>query len=129
MMKLLIIEENAALRRLIMSLIEGLHFSITECGDGAQALAVYAAVQPDWVLLDLALASADALATTRQISAAYPNPRVVVVTDEDDARLRDAARAAGACGYVLKENLLEMRLLLQTPKDHVPQGQTKERES
>jgi CheY-like chemotaxis protein len=80
-MKLLIIEENATLRRLIMSLIGGLRLAVTECDDGAQALAAYAAVRPDWVLLDLALTGADALSTTRQISAAYPDARVVVVTD------------------------------------------------
>lgn len=119
-MKLLIIEENAALRRLITSLIGGLRLSVTECDDGAQALAAYAAVQPDWVLLDLACA--EALPTLRQLTATHADARVVVVADEDNSWLRDAAQRAGACAYVLKENLLEMRLLLQVPKDSVAQG-------
>jgi len=34
------------------------------------------------------------------------------VTDYDETDLREAARQAGARGYVLKENLLEMRRLL-----------------
>jgi DNA-binding NarL/FixJ family response regulator len=39
--------------------------------------------------------------------------RVVIVTNYGDQPLREAARKAGACGYVLKENLIEVRRLLQ----------------
>ena len=37
------------------------------------------------------------------------NRRIVIVTDYDDAKLRRAARDAGACAYVLKDDLLELR--------------------
>jgi len=43
-----------------------------------------------------------------------PQAKVVVVSDDDNLLLRAAARAAGAVGYVLKENLLEVRGLLQS---------------
>lgn len=118
-MKLLIIEENVALRRLITSLIGGLRLSVIECDDAALALAAYAAAQPDWVLLDLSCA--DALATLRRLTTTYANARVVVVTDEDNSWLRDAAQQAGACAYVLKENLLEMRLLMHAPINYLLQ--------
>ena len=45
--------------------------------------------------------------------AAQPAARVLIVTSYDDADLRQA-RAAGARGYVLKENLLKLRQSLQT---------------
>ena len=111
-MKVLIIEENAAMSRLLRELIEQPACAVSECHDGAQALAACAAAQPDWVLLDLMLAATDALALTRQISVAYPQARLAVINDDDDARLRVAARRAGACGYVLKENLFEVQRLL-----------------
>jgi DNA-binding NarL/FixJ family response regulator len=38
---------------------------------------------------------------------------VLIVTDYDDAHWRAAANEAGACGYVLKDNLLEVRRLLR----------------
>jgi NarL family two-component system response regulator LiaR len=109
---LLIIEENTAICRLIRSLVEGLPLSISECHDSSQALAVCAAVRPDWVLLDLNVAGTDALAATRQISSAYPEARVVVLTEDNDPRLREAAQQAGAWSYLLKENLVDVRGLL-----------------
>jgi len=111
---LVIIEENTAMCRLIRSLVEGLPVSITECHDASQALAICAAVQPDWILLDLNLAGTDALAVTRLISTTYPQSRVVVLTEDDNARLHEAAQQAGACAYLRKENLVDVRRLLQT---------------
>lgn len=111
--KLLIVEEVPALRRLLRSLLEGLELIVSECHDGRELLAACAAQQPDWVLLDLNLSDTDALEATRQISATHPRAKVLVFSDDDNLYLRDEARAAGACGYVLKENLLDVRQLLQ----------------
>ena len=47
---------------------------------------------------------------------AFPEARVVIVTDYDDEPLRQAAREAGACGYVLKENLIALRELISKPQ-------------
>ena len=112
-MNLLIIEENAAMCRLIRALVEGLPLSITECRHGSQALAVCAQVQPDWILLDLNLARADALAAAQRIRATSPQARVVLLAEEDSTRLQEAALQAGACGYLLKDNLIEVRRLLE----------------
>ena len=48
-----------------------------------------------------------------KIIAADPGARVVMVTDYDGVELREAAQAAGVRGYVLKENLFELRGLLE----------------
>ena len=52
------------------------------------------------------------ISATRQIIAAYPQARVMIVTNYDDAGLREAARPAGACEYVVKQNLIEIRRIL-----------------
>lgn len=111
-MKLLIVEEVPALRRLIRALLEDAELTIDECPDGREALAWCAAGRPDWVLLDLNLSDTDAFAAAKQISRAHPHTKVVIVSDTDNLLLREAAREAGACGYVLKENLLEVKHLL-----------------
>ena len=114
-MKVLIVEENEAMCRLIRSLIEELPYAVSECRDGAQAIAACVAQQPDWVLLGLNLSQPGGLAAARQIRLACPQAKVVVVSDDHQARLRAAAEQAGACGYLLKENLLELRQLLRSP--------------
>ena len=55
----------------------------------------------------------DGIQATRQIKAADPAARVIIVTDYDQADLREGARQAGACAYVVKENLLELVRFLQ----------------
>ncbi len=55
----------------------------------------------------------DEHSATRHLIAAFPEAQVVTVTNYDDRVLRRTAQQAGACGYVLKENLLELRGLLQ----------------
>lgn len=83
-----------------------------ECSDGSEALAAYTAHHPDWLLMDISMKEMDGLAATRQIIANYPEARIVIVTNYDDSDLRAEARAAGACAYVLKEDLSGLRHLI-----------------
>ena len=74
--------------------------------------------RPDWVLMDLQMARMGGLEATRRLLAADRTARVLIVTDYDDAHWRAAAIEAGACGYVLKDNLLEVRRLLKDAQRH-----------
>jgi CheY-like chemotaxis protein len=111
-MTLLIVEDNAAMRQMIRKLVGDLTEAITECSDGSEALAAYRACRPEWVLMDLQMKEVGGLEATRQIKAAFPDSRIIIVTDFDDAGLRSAARRSGASAYVVKENLLLLRQIL-----------------
>jgi two-component system NarL family response regulator len=111
-MKLLIVEDNADMRRLIKGLVDDLAATINECGDGAEALAAFVEHRPDWVLMDIKMENLDGIAATRQIIAAFPEAQIVIVTDYGDAKSRAAANAAGACAYVDKEDLFALRAIL-----------------
>lgn len=110
--KALIVEDNELMRRLIKSLIGGMADVVIECESGDAACDLYAANRPDWVLMDIQLAGLDGIRATSRIKTLFPEARILIVTDHGDAPLRAAAQAAGACGYVLKENLLAIRELL-----------------
>jgi CheY-like chemotaxis protein len=112
MMTVLIVEDNAEMRRLLKSFVGPLAETAYECGDGAEAEARYAELQPDWVLMDIEMPRVDGIAATRRIKAAFPAARILIVTNYGDVALRATALAAGACGYVSKENLPELRRLL-----------------
>jgi DNA-binding NarL/FixJ family response regulator len=75
---------------------------VGEAEDGAAALRVCAAVQPDVVLMDLRLPGLDGVATTQALQRLEPVPRVLVLTAAYDERLIPQALAAGASGYVIK---------------------------
>jgi CheY-like chemotaxis protein len=105
----LIVEDDGAMRELIKKVIGDLVSSFFECGDGRDALALYEKHRPAWVLMDLRMEHVDGLAATRQITTAWPSARVLMVTAHTDEDLQEAARRAGACGYIPKENLLAIR--------------------
>ena len=116
MMTVLIVEDNAEMRRLLKSIVRDLVESAYECSDGAEALAAYSAHHldgADWVLMDIEMKTMDGITATQQILAVHPAAKVIIVTNHDHAEWRAAAQAAGASGYVLKENLFELRGLLQ----------------
>jgi CheY-like chemotaxis protein len=113
-MRLLIVEDNEEMRGLIKRAMTRLVAEFIECGDGAEAVAAYAAERPDFVLMDIEMPTMDGITATRQIIAADSSARIIILTNHDHPSLREAARAAGACGYALKENLLDVRRLLLT---------------
>ena len=113
-MKLLIVDDNAHMRRLLRSVLRGVAAQTVECADGCDARAAYDAHRPDWVLMDIGMTRMDGLTATAQITAAHPEARVLILTNYDSDSLREAAARAGARSYVLKEDLIEVRRLLQT---------------
>ena len=111
----LIVEDHAPLRATLRMWLADLAGPITECDNGLDVCPRYATTRPDWVLMDIELPGQDGITATQQLRAHDPTARVLIVTSYDDAGLRQAAQAAGACGYVLKENLWEVRQWLAAP--------------
>jgi two-component system response regulator DegU len=112
-MNLLIVEDNTKMRRMIRSIVGDLADRIDECDDGDKAIAFFSKNQPDWVLMDIHLKETNGIDATREITSAFHDAKIVIVTNYDDAHFRESARSAGAFGYVLKENLLDVRRILQ----------------
>ena len=111
-MKLLIVDDHVAMRRMIGRVVNDMASDIEECGDGSEALAAYTQYRPDCVLMDIEMSRVDGITATREILMAFPGAKVVIVTKHDDQQLREEALKAGACGYVLKDNLIAIRELL-----------------
>ena len=112
---LLIVDDNAAMRRLMRLLTRDLAERIEECVDGGEALRAYEQHHfgaADWVFMDVEMSGMDGLTATRELRAAHPEARVIIVTKHNDENMRLAAFKNGACGFVPKENLLELRALV-----------------
>lgn len=115
-MKLLIVEDSLSVRRILRLLVEPLADEIAECGDGADAVAIYESGRYDFVLMDIDVGEMDGITATRKIKAVDPDARIIIVTNYDKPDLRAEAIKAGASGYVLKENLLDILKFLRTDK-------------
>jgi two-component system NarL family response regulator len=91
-------------------LVEGLTNLLTAHGievagaasDGVEAVTQALALNPDLILMDIAMPRCNGLAATRQIKAQRPEMRIVMLTTSaEDEDLFEAIHC-GACGYLLK---------------------------
>jgi CheY-like chemotaxis protein len=116
-LKILIVDDNAPVRRLVASIVGPLAESIQECSTGEEAVAAYGSMRPDIVLMDIRMKEMDGIEATRRICQADRNAKVVILTDYDDTELRRAAEAAGTVHYALKDNLPDLVRLIETLRD------------
>jgi CheY-like chemotaxis protein len=109
---ILIVDDSPMMRTMIRSVLADLGPRIIECADGAEACRLYTEHQPDWVLMDVAMRPMEGLPATRAIVRRFPDARVVIVTQHDDAATRARAFEAGACAFIAKEDLRPLRSLI-----------------
>ena len=110
-MKLLIVDDSAAMRRIITELLPEEDKKL-ECRNGKEAIAAFVAHQPDWVLMDIQMNGVDGLSAAEAIKAEHPEARIIFVTAYDEPRYRAAAMKLGANGYVLKDRLDEINAII-----------------
>jgi DNA-binding NarL/FixJ family response regulator len=102
-MRIVIADDHALFRDSLRSLLEAHGIEVVgEAKDGRLAVELARRLQPDVLLMDLAMPEMDGLAATRLIRSELPAVKVVVLTASDeDAKLFEAIKA-GAQGYLLK---------------------------
>jgi CheY-like chemotaxis protein len=111
----LMVEDNADMRTLIRSILAETTQVIHEFETGPSALEAYPLIHPDYVLMDIELSGMDGIATTRALRLLDAHARIIMVTAHGEEPYRRAATEAGASGFVLKENLLDLPALLTQP--------------
>ncbi len=104
--RVLVVDDHAILRDGICSLLaqqEEIKV-VGEAENGRQALEQVARLQPDIVLMDIAMPEMNGLEATRHITRAYPQIKVLILTQHDNREYIDPLLHAGASGYVLKRS-------------------------
>jgi len=76
---------------------------VGEAAGGAAAVEAAAAGRPDVVLMDLVMPEGDGVEAIRELAAAVPGARVLVLSSFADDERVFAAMQAGAAGYLLKD--------------------------
>ena len=85
---------------------------VGEAADGVEAVQQASELQPDLVLLDLAMPRMDGLEALPLIRAAVPDVRVIVLSGFNQSALADKAIEAGADHYVAKGGSIRALLKL-----------------
>jgi DNA-binding NarL/FixJ family response regulator len=75
---------------------------VGEASDGRRALEQVRAHRPDVVLMDIRMPDLDGIAATREVVAAFPSAKVVILTTFEQDDYIFGALNAGASGFLLK---------------------------
>jgi DNA-binding NarL/FixJ family response regulator len=78
---------------------------VGHAGDGAEALQLALSVEPDVILMDIAMPIMDGFEATKQICTRLPDACVLMLTGSNSRSDVDRAREAGAAGYVTKDRI------------------------
>jgi DNA-binding NarL/FixJ family response regulator len=95
---------------------------VGHAADGEEAVAIVRERRPDVVLMDIAMPVLDGIAATEQICGESPETRVIVLTGSAATEDISRARAAGAAGYVTKDQIAGdlVRAILDASSSELP---------
>jgi two-component system, NarL family, response regulator NreC len=101
--RVLLADDHTLFRQGLRALLEREGFEVVgEAGDGSEAVRFARELRPDVAVLDLAMPRLNGMDAARELRAALPLMRTVLLTVHNDQQYVVAALNAGVKGYVLK---------------------------
>lgn len=101
--RILYIDDDAALRRLVQRTLSRRGYEVVLAEDGAEGLALLKAERFDAVALDHFMPGKEGLEVLGDIRALIDHPPVIYASGSDEGRIAIAALKAGAADYVIKD--------------------------
>ena len=100
----LVVDDSRVVRKVARRILEANGYTVSEAGDGQQALDACRAGLPDFVLLDWNMPVMDGIAFLRALRGEFgpDKPPVVFCTTENDMYHIEMAIANGAQEYIMK---------------------------
>ena len=100
--KVMVVDDESAIRMLLRTLLEKEGYEVTEAGDATTVRDLLAGPQPDVIMLDLKLPDADGLELLPLIKKNWPNSEVIVLTGHATIDAAVAATKAGPYDFQKK---------------------------
>jgi two-component system, OmpR family, KDP operon response regulator KdpE len=100
--KLLVVDDDASVRRTLHTTLYSLGFDIGEASTGEEAIALCRIVRYEAVLLDINMPGKDGIDTCRELRRLLPRIAILMLSVNDDHERKIEALEAGADDYVTK---------------------------
>jgi two-component system response regulator DevR len=103
--RILLVDDHALVRLGLITLLNDQPDMevVGEASTAAEAVSATERLRPDVILMDIRLPGEGGIEATRQVTARFPDSKVVMLTSFADDELILRAINAGAMGYVLKQ--------------------------
>jgi two-component system response regulator DevR len=104
-LRLMVVDDHEVVRQGLVALLDrraGLEV-VAQAGSVAEAVATAQRFEPDIVVMDVRLPDGSGIEACREIRAALPKTRVIMLTSYPDEEAVLSAIIAGASGYLLKQ--------------------------
>jgi DNA-binding NarL/FixJ family response regulator len=104
-LRIVVVDDSASFLAMFVSVL-GTEFDIVATAmDGKSALESIRSCRPDVIVLDLEMPVLNGIEVTEELVKHPPCPAIVICSVENDPEVVEAARRAGALGYVFKSRV------------------------
>ena len=121
-MRILIVEDERDLNKILVERLKEKHYSVDSCFDGQEALDYISVTEYDAIILDVMMPKIDGITVLKTIRNQKKNVPVLLLTARDSIDDRVKGLDAGANDYLVKpfafeELLARIRVLLRKPAE------------
>ncbi len=104
MTKILAVDDSASMRQMVTFTLKSAGFDVTEASDGVEALKAAQSKAFDVVISDVNMPNMDGLTLVKKLRALgnYKFIPILMLTTESSGDKKQAGRAAGATGWIVK---------------------------
>jgi two-component system chemotaxis response regulator CheY len=100
---IMIADDSDAIRLVLKDILSiGDHIVVGEAKDGAEAVEIFPKINPDLLLLDLAMPKKDGLTVVKEIIAQHPDAKILLITASDDQKVIQQCLDSGAISSISK---------------------------
>ena len=118
MKKILIIDDETQVRKILIKLLEGNKYQVIDAIDGNQGIKLFKEYRPDLIITDLIMPEKEGLETIRELKKANPDVKIIAISGGgivDPKTYLDLASKLGAVRTFAKP--VDNDILLSTIKD------------
>ena len=104
MRSILAVDDSPSMRKMVSFTLTGAGFKVVEAVDGVDALEKAQTQEIDLVLADQNMPRLDGIGLTRKLreDPKFQNIPILILTTESSDQMKQAGRAAGATGWLVK---------------------------
>ncbi|WP_455203259.1 response regulator [Kaarinaea lacus] len=104
MAEILAVDDSASMRQMVSFTLKGAGHTVTEAGDGEEALNLAKSNKYDLVLSDVNMPKMDGIALTKELRTLpeFKFTPILILTTEAGMNKKQDGKAAGATGWIVK---------------------------